>query len=188
MRRSAVENRESHQGLFERFACAAAHLAGRPVAFLIAVAVILAWGISGPLFGFSDTWQLIINTSTTIITFLIVFLIQNTQNRDTIALQVKLDALIFATRGAKNRLAAAESMSDNDLESLHEEYRKRAEHTLAVLHRRRTPRRDSRFSYLSRNLAANRFPLRRIALWPGRMLTSGRPNSKTSSGRPARSA
>ena len=98
----------------------------------------LVWAISGPLFGFSDTWQLVINTSTTIITFLMVFLIQNTQNRDTTALQIKLDALIFATPGAKNRLAAAEHMSDEELERLHEEYRKHAEQTLDALHRRKT--------------------------------------------------
>ena len=131
--------RHSHQGYFERFACATAHLAGRPAAFLIALAVIVGWSVSGPLFGFSDTWQLVINTSTTIITFLMVFLIQNTQNRDTTALQIKLDALIFATPGAKNRLAAAEHMSDAELERLHEEYHKRAEQTLAVLHERRPP-------------------------------------------------
>jgi low affinity Fe/Cu permease len=138
--RLTLETRQSHQGHFERFACGAAHLAGRPAAFLIALATIIVWAITGPLFGFSDTWQLIINTSTTIITFLMVFLIQNTQNRDTIALQVKLDALIFATRGAKNRLAAAEHMSDEDLELLHDEYRKRAEHTLTVLRNRRPAR------------------------------------------------
>ena len=127
----------SRQGYFERFAVCVAHAAGRPTAFLIALAVIVAWSLSGPLFGFSDTWQLIINTSTTIITFLMVFLIQNTQNRDTTALQIKLDALIFATPGAKNRLAAAEHMSDEDLERLHKDYRRRAEQTLDVLHRRK---------------------------------------------------
>jgi low affinity Fe/Cu permease len=110
--------------------------AGLP-AFLAAVAIIIVWAVSGPLFGFSDTWQLVINTSTTIITFLMVFVIQNSQNRDTTALQIKLDALIFATRGARNLLAAAEHMSDSDLEKLHEEYHKRAEQTLAVLHHRR---------------------------------------------------
>ena len=127
----------SHQNYFERFAVCVAHLAGRPAAFLIALAVIILWSLSGPLFGFSDTWQLIINTSTTIITFLMVFLIQNTQNRDTTALQIKLDALIFANRGTKNQLAAAEHMSDSDLEKLHDEYRKRAEHALDVLQHRR---------------------------------------------------
>ena len=123
----------SHQGHFERFAVCIAHLAGRPVAFLLALAAIIIWSASGPIFGFSDTWQLVINTSTTIITFLMVFLIQNTQNRDTTALQIKLDALIFANRGTKNRLAAAEHMSDEDLEHLHEEYHKRAEQTLETL-------------------------------------------------------
>ena len=137
------ETRNSHQGYFERFACYVAHLAGRPAAFLIALATVIAWAISGPLFGFSDTWQLVINTSTTIITFLMVFLIQNTQNRDTTALQIKLDALIFATKGAKNHLAAAEHMSDSDLEQLHEEYQKRAEQTLDVLHRRRPQKRNA---------------------------------------------
>ena len=93
--------------------------------------------MTGPIFHYSDTWQLVINTSTTIITFLMVFVIQNTQNRDTTALQIKLDALIFATRGARNHLAAAEHMTDSELERLHEEYYKRAEQTADVLHRRR---------------------------------------------------
>ncbi len=135
-----------HQNSFERFAVCVAHLAGRPSAFLIALAVIIAWSLSGPLLGFSDTWQLVINTSTTIITFLMVFLIQNTQNRDTTALQVKLDALIFANRSTKNQLAAAENMSDSDLEKLHEEYRKRAEQALQVLHHRRPRRNHSKGS------------------------------------------
>src|SRR5260221_947291 len=101
--------------------------AGRAWVFVLAFGTIVVWGISGPFFGFSDTWQLVINTSTTIVTFLMVFLIQNTQNRDTTALQIKLDALIFANRGTKNQLAAAEHLSDNDLERLHEEYHRRAE-------------------------------------------------------------
>ena len=137
--RQQPDSHHSHQGYFERFACYVAHLAGRPTAFLLALATIVIWGVSGPLFGYSDTWQLVINTSTTIITFLMVFLIQNSQNRDTTALQIKLDALIFATRGTKNTIAAAEHLSDRDLEQLHEEYHKRAEQTLAVLHKRRPP-------------------------------------------------
>ena len=87
---------------------------------LIAVAVVLAWAVSGPLFGFSDTWQLVINTSTTIVTFLMVFLIQHTQNRDTLALQLKLAELIIAMQGAKNKIATAEDLSEEDLERLHE--------------------------------------------------------------------
>jgi len=131
------ESRHSRHGYFERFACYVAHLAGRPTAFLLALATIIVWAAIGPIFRYSDTWQLVINTSTTIITFLMVFLIQNSQNRDTTALQVKLDALIFASHGTKNTIAAAENLSDHDLEQLHDEYRKRAEQTLAVLHKRR---------------------------------------------------
>lgn len=133
-------NRNSRQGYFERFACATAHLAGRPVAFLTALGLVIAWAVSGPIFGFSDTWQLFINTSTTIMTFLMVFLIQNTQNRDTTALQVKLDALIFASPGAKDRIAAAEHLSDSDLEQLHDQYHKHAERALDELHKRRPSR------------------------------------------------
>ena len=139
-----VVSPHSHQGHFERFACYVAHLAGRPTAFLLALATIVIWSATGPLFGYSDTWQLVINTSTTIITFLMVFLIQNSQNRDTTALQIKLDALIFANRGAKNIIAATENLSDHDLEQLHDEYRKRAEHTLAVLHKRRPKHANAR--------------------------------------------
>jgi low affinity Fe/Cu permease len=135
-----ADSLHSHQGYFERFACYIAHLAGRPTAFLLALTTIVVWAVSGPLFGYSDTWQLVINTSTTIITFLMVFLIQNSQNRDTTALQIKLDALIFASRGTKNTIAAAEHLSDSDLEQLHDEYHKRAEQTLAVLHHRRPAR------------------------------------------------
>jgi low affinity Fe/Cu permease len=140
MQRQPQLNRASHQGYFERFAWAVAHLAGRPAAFLIALGMVIAWAISGPVFGFSDTWQLFINSSTTIMTFLMVFLIQNTQNRDTTALQVKLDALIFASRGAKDRIAAAEHLSDQDLEQLHDQYTKHAELALDELRKRRPSR------------------------------------------------
>jgi low affinity Fe/Cu permease len=135
--RSGNANNNGASHLFSQLASRTAHLAGKPLTFLLAVAVVLGWAISGPVFGFSDTWQLVINTSTTIITFLMVFLIQNTQNRDTLALQLKLAELIIAMRGAKDDLATAEDLSEEDLERLHETYRKRADETLGHLERRR---------------------------------------------------
>ena len=107
---------------YSRFAKSAAHFCGRPRVFSIAVAVILAWVVSGPLFAFSDTWQLVINTSTTIVTFLMVFLIQNTQNRDTEAIQVKLDELIRATRGAHNALLDLEELEEEALDGFRGRY------------------------------------------------------------------
>jgi low affinity Fe/Cu permease len=108
---------------FERFAASVARLSGRPRTFSLAVALILAWAVCGPLFGFSDTWQLVINTSTTIITFLMVFLIQHTQNRDSLAIQIKLAELILVAKGAENELATAEERSEEYLEKLHATYR-----------------------------------------------------------------
>ena len=133
----ARQKARSNQDWFSRAACEIARWSGKPVTFLIAVAAVLVWAVSGPFFGFSDTWQLVINTSTTIITFLMVFLIQNTQNRDTTAMQIKLAELIIQLKGADNKLAAAEDLSDKDLEQLHLAYKKRAEDTLASLNERR---------------------------------------------------
>ena len=136
--RSGTENGSfSEQGWFARIAFLISHWGGKPAAFLLAVAVVIVWAVTGPLFGFSDTWQLVINTSTTIITFLMVFLIQATQNRDTAAMQVKLAEIIICLRGADNKLATAEDLSDEDLEQLHLSYKKRADETLASLHKRR---------------------------------------------------
>lgn len=107
---------------FDRFARLFGRMSGRPVAFNIAIAVILVWVVSGPLFGFSDTWQLVINTATTIVTFLMVFLIQHTQNRDTEALQVKLDELIRAVERADDTLLDLEELEEEELALLRQRY------------------------------------------------------------------
>src|SRR6201986_2564763 len=104
--------------LFSRFAQKVASWTGNPIAFLLALAVVLVWIVTGPIFNYSDPWQLVINTGTTIVTFLMVFLIQNTQNRDILALQIKLAELIIAMHGAQNKLAAAEDMLDEELKDL----------------------------------------------------------------------
>jgi low affinity Fe/Cu permease len=96
---------------------------GSPAAFLVAFVVVLTWAVSGPLFGFSDTWQLVINTGTTIVTFLMVFLIQNTQNRDTRAIHLKLDELILYTKGADNQLVDLENLSDEQIDRMEKQFR-----------------------------------------------------------------
>ncbi|MBN7136434.1 hypothetical protein A7A76_01960 [Lysobacter enzymogenes] len=107
---------------FERGAKAAARFTGHPLCFGLAVLVVLAWVISGPMFGYSDTWQLVINTGTTIITFLMVFLIQNSQNRDSAAVQIKLDELIRATHAAENALLDLEELDEEALERFRKRY------------------------------------------------------------------
>ena len=119
-------NGSSSAEWFSRFARAASLFCGKPVVFLAAVAIVIIWAATGPMFHYSDTWQLVINTGTTIITFLMVFLIQNTQNRDSAAIQLKLSELIVAVKGAKNRLANIEDASEEELEELREELKKRA--------------------------------------------------------------
>ncbi|HUP27323.1 MAG TPA: low affinity iron permease family protein [Chloroflexia bacterium] len=123
--------------LFARFAKIASHWTGRPAAFLTAVAIILLWALTGPLFNFSDTWQLVINTGTTIITFLMVFLIQNTQNRDTGALQVKLDELIYVMDKADNRLLDLEELEERELEEYRDRYEQRAKEARDALLRKK---------------------------------------------------
>ena len=126
-----------HRGAaFARFAQATAHWTGHPATFLLAVALVVLWLVTGPIFNYSDTWQLVINTGTTIITFLMVFLIQNTQNRDTMALQLKLSELVLAMKGAQNKFAAVEDLSDEELEELHEECQQRVQLTSSHLEKR----------------------------------------------------
>ena len=112
---------------YSQFAKKTAHFCGRPTVFTIAAGIIVVWVVTGPMFHFSDTWQLVINTGTTIVTFLMVFLIQNTQNRDTQAIQVKLDELIRATKGAHNALLDLEELEEESLNAFRSKYQ-----TLAI--------------------------------------------------------
>lgn len=112
------------RGLFSTLAGSAAAATGRPWAFALAVTVVATWALTGPLFGYSDTWQLVINTSTTIVTFLMVFLLQHAQNKDTLVLQVKLNELLAAVEGASNRLIDIEDLSEEEVEELHERYQR----------------------------------------------------------------
>jgi len=114
--------------LFRKFAHEVSLRIGSPVAFVVAVGVILAWAATGPAFDYSDTWQLVINTGTTIVTFLIVFLIQNTQNRDAKAIHLKLDELVRAMEGARDQLVDIEDMPDEELERLREEFHELRQH------------------------------------------------------------
>ncbi len=114
------------KGLSARFATWIAGKAGSTPAFMLALVVIVVWAATGPIFRFSDTWQLVINTSTTIVTFLMVFLIQHAQNRDSLAVQLKLNELVAAIENANNRLISVEDLSDEDLDVLHDHYRELA--------------------------------------------------------------
>jgi low affinity Fe/Cu permease len=113
--------------LFSRFASASARAAGNPLALISAGAIVVIWGLSGPAFHFSDTWQLVINTGTTVITFLMVFLIQNSQNRDSMAMHLKLDELIRSVKDARNNLIDSENMTQEDLDRLSKVYARLAE-------------------------------------------------------------
>jgi low affinity Fe/Cu permease len=121
---------------FRRFTKWTARASGKSVTFIGAVLIIVAWAITGPIFGFSDTWQLVINTGTTIITFLMVFLIQSTQNRDSEAMQVKLDELIHVMKGAQNALLDLEELEEEELDRIRESYQKIAERARGELRKR----------------------------------------------------
>ena len=112
--------------IFSKFATKTSKLAGKPATFVLAVALVVTWAATGPLFGFSDVWQLVINTSTTIITFLMIFVLQNSQNRDSEAIQAKLDELILVG-AAHNRLVGAEKLDEHELDKLKRELEARAE-------------------------------------------------------------
>jgi low affinity Fe/Cu permease len=116
------DRRRPRGALAERVAHVATEFTGSTTALLTAVAIVLAWGLSGPLFGFSATWQLVINTGTTIVTFLMVFLIQRAQNKESLAVQLKLNELVAAVQGASNRLVNVEDLTEDELRTLHEHY------------------------------------------------------------------
>lgn len=119
-------HKNNKASLFTRLAQAVASWTGKPVTFFIAVILIVVWAASGPIFGFNDTWQLVINTSTTIITFLMVFIIQNSQNRDTAAMQIKLDELIIRLEGAREELLDLEELDEADLSEIRKDFCGRA--------------------------------------------------------------
>jgi low affinity Fe/Cu permease len=127
---------------FTRFARWTSQKSGHPGTFGLALGVILVWAVTGPAFHFSDTWQLVINTGTTVVTFLMVFLIQNTQNRDAVAMQLKLDELIRALKGAHNELVNLENMSDKELEEMKAHYSKLAERAHTSLQKRSSKDKD----------------------------------------------
>ncbi|MEP6844597.1 MAG: low affinity iron permease family protein [Panacibacter sp.] len=121
-----MKNRKGIAGVFDAFSTKVTKATGSPFAFIIAFMIIVVWGITGPLFGFSDTWQLVINTGTTIITFLMVFVIQQSQNKDTVAIHLKLNELLAATKGASNRLIDVEDLTAQELEVIKKFYIKLA--------------------------------------------------------------
>jgi len=119
---AAAQQRPRMNERFRKFAQRVSHLVGTSWAFIIAILLLVGWGVTGPIFRFSDSWQLVINTGTTIITFLMVFLIQNTQNRQDTAIQIKLDELLKGVKGARTSLVDIEELSDEELERLHKHF------------------------------------------------------------------
>jgi low affinity Fe/Cu permease len=125
--------------LFRRIASRTSHSVGSPWAFVVAFTIVVVWAATGPLFHFADTWQLVINTSTTIVTFLMVFLIQNTQNRDSHALHLKLDELIRSNDSARNRLMGLEQLADHEIDELQHEFDRLAQDKIAARSERSPP-------------------------------------------------
>jgi low affinity Fe/Cu permease len=125
--RKVKVNKKSFGYFFDRMATKVTKASGRPSAFILACSIVIAWLVTGPIFNYSDTWQLVINTSTTIITFLMVFIIQQTQNKDTVALQIKLNELIASSQSASNRLVNVEDLTAEDLDTLKKFYARLAE-------------------------------------------------------------
>lgn len=125
----------SKSSRFSRFAKSVAHITGQPGTFLVALSIIVIWGLTGPIFHFNDTWQLVINTGTTIITFLMVFVIQNAQNRDSVAMQLKLDELLRAHKSAHNSLIDLEQLEEKELEEIRCAFEKIAKHARENLRR-----------------------------------------------------
>lgn len=125
----AQQDKPVGTGFFERFSSKVSQVTGSPGAFIIAMLTIIVWGVTGPVFHYSDTWQLVINTGTTIITFLMVFVIQKSQNKDSKSVQLKLNELIAANKLASNRLIVVEDLSETELDTLHKYYCRLAEET-----------------------------------------------------------
>ena len=159
--------------LFAKFANATAKATGSPVAFLVCVASVLLWAVSGPLFKFSETWQLVINTGTTIVTFLMVFLIQNTQNRDGVALQTKLDELIRAS-DAMDEFMGIEKLTDKELEALHARCQRQAERSARIAAKAHAERQSRKPSSSSSRKAASVDKTRAKAKSPAKKSTPGR--------------
>ena len=124
-------------GVFDHAASAVSRFAGLPATFFTALLIVIIWGVTGPIFGYSETWQLVINTGTTIITFLLLFIVQSTQNRDTTALQLKLDAIIYVLTGCDNDLINAEDLTLKELEQKVSEFKNKANESTTSVRKKR---------------------------------------------------
>ena len=142
-------------GVFDRAASAVSRFAGLPGTFIGAVMLVVVWAITGPIFKYSETWQLVINTGTTIITFLLLFIVQSTQNRDTAALQLKLDAIIYVLTGCDNDLINAEDLTLKELEQKVSDFKQKANHTTVSARRKR-------FSHLTKKNKKATKPLKKL--------------------------